>query len=241
MLLSDAFTTAARRYDLLTRLNPGYRRELRRAVRMLADQLDVPAGTRPIIWDLACGTGLSTEAILRTIPDARIVGVDASAGMLNHARHKTWPADTTFILDRVEHLAENPAPALAEAPDGVFAAYLLRNVPEAQRTSVLASIRQFMKPETPLVLHDYSVSESRAAQLKWTIVCFAFVIPLATATGAKTGLFTYLWRSVMDNDATATVLQRLVRAGFGRPKISTARGWHRRVLHTYTTMNQGPR
>ncbi len=241
MLLAEAFTTSARRYDLLTQLNPGYRRELRRAARKLADLLEVQPDHRPIIWDLGCGTGLSTQALLAELPDARIVGVDASAGMLTAARAKAWPTGTTFVLDRVEHLPKNPAADLAEAPDGVFAAYLLRNVPEADRTAALEKIRELMKPGTPLVLQDYSVTESQWAKTKWTLVCFAIIIPLAAFTGAQTSLFTYLWRSVMDNDATATVLQRLMRAGFQRATVSSARGWHRKVLHTYTALNQGRR
>ncbi|OAV60529.1 class I SAM-dependent methyltransferase [Enteractinococcus helveticum] len=241
MFLADAFTTSARRYDLLTKLNPGYRRELRSATRTLAELLEAPTGRRPVIWDLGCGTGLSTQAILETLPDAQIVGVDASAGMLETARAKSWPAGTAFVLDRVEHLAANSAPALADAPDGVFAAYLLRNLPEAERTAALARIRTLMKPGSPLVLQDYSVTESAWAQAKWTAVCFAIIIPLAAATGAQISLFTYLWRSVLRNDATQTVLQRLEHAGFERGTVSTARGWHRKVLHTYVARNQGRR
>ena len=241
MLLAEAFTTSARRYDLLTKLNPGYRRELRRATRKLAKLLDLTDGKRPVIWDLGCGTGLSTQALFDTLPNAKIVGVDASAGMLEAARTKSWPEGTEFVLDRVEHLAANPAPELAQAPDGVFAAYLLRNVPEDERTTALASIRSMMKPGTPLVLQDYSVTESHWAKTKWTLVCFAIIIPLAAATGAQTSLFTYLWRSVMQNDATRTVLQRLYDAGFDDATVSSARGWHRKVLHTYVARNQGRR
>ena len=237
MLLSEAFTSSARRYDLLTRLNPGYQRELRRATRKLAAM--VKATRRPVIWDLGCGTGLSTRALLQAMPDAQIVGVDASAGMLAAARTKDWPADLKFILDRVEHLPDNPAPELAEPPDGIFAAYLLRNVPEADRTTVLARIRELMGEGTPLVMHDYSVADSNWAQTKWTLVCFMIIIPLAALTGAKTSLFTYLWRSVMDNDSTTTVLDRLATAGFRQATVSSAKGWHRKVLHTYTARNQG--
>lgn len=233
MSLSKAFSRSASRYDLLTRLNPGYQRELRRAAKALASGL--VSSDSPIIWDLGCGTGLSTQALLETMPDARVIGVDASDGMLNFAREKSWPNGTEFILERVENLSSNSA--FAQAPDGVFAAYLLRNVSETERTQVLATLRSLMKTDTPLVLHDYSVAESQWAKTKWTIVCFVIVIPLATLTGAKPGLFTYLWKSVMQNDTTATVVARLVRAGFGHVAVATAQGWHRKVLHTYTAVN----
>lgn len=239
MLLSEAFTSSARRYDLLTRLNPGYQRELRRAARQLAAMLEDT--NRPVIWDLGCGTGLSTKALLKTIPNAKVVGVDASAGMLAAARAKTWPEDTEFVLDRVENLVTNPAPELTQTPDGVFAAYLLRNLPAEERTEILAKIREFMGPDSPLVLQDYSVADSNLARAKWTLVCFLIVIPLAALTGAKTSLFTYLWRSVMDNDSTANVLKRLRQAGFRNTAVTNAKGWHRKVLYTYTARNQGAR
>lgn len=239
MLLSEAFTSSARRYDLLTRLNPGYQRELRRAARRLAAMLDDT--NRPVIWDLGCGTGLSTKALLKTIPNAKVVGVDASAGMLAAARAKTWPEDTEFVLDRVENLVTNPAPELTQTPDGVFAAYLLRNLPAEERTEILAKIREFMGPDSPLVLQDYSVADSNLARAKWTLVCFLIVIPLAALAGAKTSLFTYLWRSVMDNDSTANVLKRLTQAGFRNTAVTNAKGWHRKVLYTYTARNQGAR
>ncbi|MFT4228101.1 hypothetical protein, partial [Micropruina sp.] len=38
--LADAFDRAARRYDLLTGMNPGYHRHLDAAARRLADRLD---------------------------------------------------------------------------------------------------------------------------------------------------------------------------------------------------------
>lgn len=239
MLLSEAFTSSARRYDLLTRLNPGYQRELRRAARRLAAMLEDT--NRPVIWDLGCGTGLSTKALLKTIPNAKVVGVDASAGMLAAARAKTWPEDTEFVLDRVENLVTNPAPELTQTPDGVFAAYLLRNLPAEERTEILAKIREFMGPDSPLVLQDYSVADSNLARAKWTLVCFLIVIPLAALAGAKTSLFTYLWRSVMDNDSTANVLKRLTQAGFRNTAVTNAKGWHRKVLYTYTARNQGAR
>src|SRR5699024_6698535 len=119
MSLSEDFSSSARRYDILTRLNPGYRRELRRAARALAQGLRQHENHRPpVVWDLGCGTGLSTQALHQAVPNARIVGVDASAGMLQHAAKKSWPPGTTFVLARVEQLADHQATALAHAPDG---------------------------------------------------------------------------------------------------------------------------
>src|SRR5699024_2606991 len=146
MSLSDSFSFSARRYDFLTRLNPGYRRELRAAARQLAEALREQPPERPLIWDLGCGTGLSTRALLKTLPQARIVGIDASADMLAEARTKSWPDGTRFVLGQVEQLEHNSAPELAEAPDAIFSAYLLRNVPRQHRTDVLTSLQRQLKP-----------------------------------------------------------------------------------------------
>lgn len=236
MLLSESFSKSAGRYDMLTKLNPGYRRELRRAAKQLRDLLNESGKARPVLWDIGCGTGLSTRALLTVMPDARIIGIDASSGMLDYARAKSWPADTRFVTKRVEEVEGSTLPELSDQPDGIFAAYLLRNVDEQNRTAVLASLRRQLKTGAPLVLHDYSVAESRRAQIKWTAVCFTIIIPLGALVGAKTSLFTYLWRSVIDNDATQTVVDRLNHAGLRRVGVKTARGWHRRILHTYTAI-----
>jgi len=53
------FDRIARRYDLLTRMNPGYVKHLRWSARLLC----LPPGAR--ILDLCCGTGLSTAALAR--------------------------------------------------------------------------------------------------------------------------------------------------------------------------------
>lgn len=236
MKLSDSFTSSARRYDVMTGLNPGYRRELRRAARALSAQVQSGGDDGPLIWDLGCGTGLSTAALQEQLPQARLLGVDASEGMLGLAQAKTWRPGTRFVLERAENLEHSLHEELGAAPDGVFAAYLLRNVDEQDRTAVLATIRRRMAPGTPLVLHDYSVVESRGAQLTWTLVCFGVIIPLSVVMRAEPSLFTYLWRSVMNNDSTRTVLQRLRDAGFEGGRVFTARGWHRKILHTYTAV-----
>ena len=70
------FDRVARRYDLLTGMNPGYRKHLRWS----AERMRMPPTAR--ILDLCCGTGLSTEALVRSYPRARVTGLDASAGML---------------------------------------------------------------------------------------------------------------------------------------------------------------
>lgn len=245
MKLSDAFTHTAKRYDQLTRLNPGYHRELRAAARALAEELELSRDRQPgqvqtgaeqvapaRIWDLGCGSGLSTQALLAALPTANITGVDAAEGMLAQARTKTWPDTVEFVHERAENLPNTTHPRLVEQPDAVFAAYLIRNVPDAQRTEVLTAIGHRLAPGAPIVLQEYSVADSAWARVRWTAVCWAIIIPLSVIFRAGPGLYVYLWRSVRDNDSIPQLGRRLKSAGFTDIKTRTGRGWHRGILHT---------
>ena len=99
---------------------------------------DLGKGLR--LLDAGCGTGASTAALLSVAPQADIVAVDASSGMLAEAAAKRWPATVRFVHSRIEDLAE----AGVDGPfDGIFAAYLLRNLedPDAQLQSFRALLR----------------------------------------------------------------------------------------------------
>jgi len=66
------------RADVYARARPAYPQE---AVRALAQELALPAGSS--IVDLGCGTGLSSEAFLRS--EFRVVGVEPNEAMRVHA------------------------------------------------------------------------------------------------------------------------------------------------------------
>lgn len=62
--------------------------ERTRAARDLLAQ--VPLGRAGSVYDLGCGPGNSTALLIERFPDARIIGVDSSPGMLAEAR-KAYP------------------------------------------------------------------------------------------------------------------------------------------------------
>ncbi|NYI70594.1 ubiquinone/menaquinone biosynthesis C-methylase UbiE [Naumannella cuiyingiana] len=134
-------------------LNPGYRHHLRLAADALVAGIDEP---EPTLIDLGCGTGLSTRALLDAAIarglTPRIVGVDASPGMLARARAGDWPGGVEFVDGRAEQLGELGLPAA----DGVLACYLLRNVTDLPAT--LAAIRAALRPGSPFVAEDSSVT-----------------------------------------------------------------------------------
>ncbi|MGC3994666.1 MAG: class I SAM-dependent methyltransferase [Propionicimonas sp.] len=231
--LDDAFDRAAGRYDLLTRLNPGYHRHLRAAAHALAERIG--GGPGRLVLDLGCGSGASTAALVGAIDDARVVAVDASSGMLEQAAAKSWPAGVEFVHATAEALPELGLPPAA----GAFAAYLIRNIPEDGRDDVLRIIRDRLAPGGWLVVQEYSVAGRPSAVRVWTLVCRFVVVPLARLVHGSPRLYDYLWRSVLDFDSTAELADRLVGAGYTDVAHRDATGWQRGILHTWVARRPG--
>ncbi|MCW2868376.1 MAG: Ubiquinone/menaquinone biosynthesis C-methylase UbiE [Marmoricola sp.] len=238
-----SFDGVAPTYDLMVALNPGYHRHLRISADVLVEQLPRPDGLagRPVrVVDLGCGSGASTRALEAALRAAghtayTIVGVDGSAGMLQQARSKTWRGQVRFVQDDAEHLdpgswdPEHPTPT---AYDGVFAAYLVRNV--TARDALLRGVVDLLAPGGVVVLHEYSVRESRRARVVWDAVSWGVVVPLGLLTAPRSPIYRYLWRSVVDFDATERLRSRMVAAGLTDVRSRTFGGWQRGVLHTFT-------
>lgn len=233
----EAFDEVADRYDLMVALNPGYHAHLRASATVLVESL--PAGTGPVrLLDLGCGSGASTKALVAALEesgrDYTLVGVDASAGMLREARKKDWPSGVTFAQGRAEGvggLAELTQVVADGGLDGIFAAYLVRNVPE--RDALLASLREVLRPGAALVIHEYSVAGNRKAEAVWTAVCWSVVVPLGYVTSRRTRLYRYLWKSVMEMDSTQRLIERLLVAGFEDVRSRTMGSWQRGIIHTF--------
>src|SRR5436189_3895049 len=117
-----AFDAGAASYDGLVDANPGYHRHLR----MSAERMRLANGGKGLrLLDAGCGTGASTAALLAVAPEAEIIAVDASPGMLAQATTKRWPPSVRFVHSRIEDLAD----AGVSGPfDGILAAYLIRNL-----------------------------------------------------------------------------------------------------------------
>jgi ubiquinone/menaquinone biosynthesis C-methylase UbiE len=237
------FDRAAPRYDLMVALNPGYHEALRAAAGKLVERLP----DRPVdLLDLGCGSGASTRALLDVLgerPVRSLLGIDASGGMLRQAQGKRWPDTVRFREGRAEDVAD----LVAQPVDGIFAAYLFRNV--ARRDETVAAVHDVLAPGGTLVVQEYSVAGRLLPTAIFTAVCWLVVIPLALLTSRRTTLYRYLWRSVLAFDSVERFVERLRRAGFvdvtvetvpsGRDSVkagwqSVAASWQRGILHTVT-------
>ncbi|HMT31362.1 MAG TPA: methyltransferase domain-containing protein [Dermatophilaceae bacterium] len=234
--LDEAFDAGARRYDLLVGLNPGYHRHLRSAARTLVEQ--TPAGG--LIADLGCGSGLSTRALLQA-GATQVMGVDASAGMLRAAQAKSWPGGVRFLHSPAQDLAQVLRDRGEGPLDGAFAAYLLRNVPEAQRLDFLRALHAALRPGATVVLQDYSLAPGRRPLATWRLVCRTVIKPLATAVDGNAELYDYLEESVVTNWSPARIAAAMTEAGFTDVLVRTVPGWQRGILHDIRARAGGAR
>jgi ubiquinone/menaquinone biosynthesis C-methylase UbiE len=226
--LTAGFDQDAASYDRLVGLNPGYHSDLRDS----AAGLGLPdGGTGARILDAGCGTGASTAALLAAAPAADVVAVDASPGMLARAESKPWPRRVRFVHAPVEQLAE----AGVRGPfDGIFAAYLLRNVADPDAT--LRTLFELLRPGAPLVLHDYSLAPRRSARAIWHAVCWTVIIPAGRLATGDARLYRYLWRSALDFDEPDGVTGRLRRAGYTGVHTGTVGGWQQGIVHRFRAL-----
>jgi ubiquinone/menaquinone biosynthesis C-methylase UbiE len=220
-----AFDDHAASYDRLVGANPGYHDHLR----LSAQRMGLPENGRGLrLLDLGCGTGASTAALLEVAPEAEIIAVDASVEMLNAARAKKWPDSVTFVHGNAMNLA---AAGVTGEFDGILAAYLLRNLPAPD--IALRQFHNFLKPGAPLAVHDYSVRDSARSRRVWTLVCWTIIIPMGRLRTGSSGLYRYLWRSVLENDSVDAFAARMQRAGFVDVEHRTVGGWQHEILHIF--------
>ena len=68
----------------------------------------MPMATSGLVVDLACGTGTTTQVILRDLPaDGRVVAVDASKAMLETASQSIKDPRVTWIRSKAEELPDH--------------------------------------------------------------------------------------------------------------------------------------
>lgn len=223
--LARAFDAGAVAYDRLVGANPGYHPNLRRSARRMR-LANNGKGLR--LLDAGCGTGASTAALLTVAPEADIVAVDASGGMLDAARAKDWPASVRFVHTPIEQL---PSHGVTGPFDGILAAYLVRNLDDAD--AQLRQFRALLRPGGILAIHEYSVRDSPAATRIWHAVCWGIIIPTGWWRTRDATLYRYLWRSVLAFDGAASFRRRLSEAGFTAVHSETMPGWEANIVHTF--------
>jgi len=105
------------------------------------------AGVRdpvPTVLDLGCGDGTTTRELLRSARrrglTPRIIGVDASAALLNRAQGRRWPEGVAFVRADAADLTSLGLPPA----DAVLAS--CRAEDPGDRTDLLRDLRRLLVP-----------------------------------------------------------------------------------------------
>jgi demethylmenaquinone methyltransferase / 2-methoxy-6-polyprenyl-1,4-benzoquinol methylase len=143
------FDAIAGKYDLVNRvLSLGMDQSWRRrAVRSLK------LGENPTVLDLATGTGDLALLIADMVPDARVIGVDPSEGMLAVGRRKVSEAGQSARIEL--RLGDAQALDLGDlSVDAITMAFGIRNVPD--RRAALREMARVTRPGGKIALLELS-------------------------------------------------------------------------------------
>jgi demethylmenaquinone methyltransferase/2-methoxy-6-polyprenyl-1,4-benzoquinol methylase len=177
------------------------------------------------VLDVCCGTGLVARAALDLVGSAgRVVGLDASLGMLARARRS--PAAPPLVRAHGERLP---------VPDGRFDAvtmgYALRHL--ADLRGAFAELRRALRPGGLLVVLELTQPRSRLAA-RLVRLYLRDLVPAAagflTRDRRTRTLMRYFWDTIEACVPPAAILTALAEAGFAAPRRQTLRA----VLSEYT-------
>jgi demethylmenaquinone methyltransferase / 2-methoxy-6-polyprenyl-1,4-benzoquinol methylase len=110
------------------------------------------------ILDLACGTGISTAAIARRFPNARIVGVELRDEYLAFARRRL--PQVQFVLSRAEDYRS------AEPFDCITSSYLAKY---ADLGRLVPQCRDMLRDDGVLLMHDFIYPPKRTLVALWRL------------------------------------------------------------------------
>lgn len=173
--VTTLFDAIASTYDRFTRWF-SYGMDARWKRRLLADATPtLPA--KPVVLDLATGTGQLATELSRTRSDATVVGLDISRHMLAAARARRTPARNQIIWCCGDMMQ---LPLADGSVDLVLAAYAFRNAPHW--AAALGEAARVLKPGGVLAILDLHPPQDRI----WRAVFLGYLRVMG-------GLYGHLW------------------------------------------------
>ena len=126
---------AGKNYDRFEQAMPWYDEIEELLVSTLATKLK--GIKNPQVLELGCGTGLTTEKIMKRVPNCDLVAIDSSRRMITEARKRVRSKNITWILtDAVEYVCT----AMSNHYDAVVSAFMIHNLTPEQRRALLKGI-----------------------------------------------------------------------------------------------------
>lgn len=139
-------------------------RAIEEAVRFISETTGAIA--RPRFVDLGIGTGALAERILRRLPAARVIGIDADPKMLEEADHRL----KSTAGDRLELKLQDFRSELPIAQNAYFAALALHHITElASKEAFYRAIYDGLSPGGIFLNADavFDEADSRQHRTRW--------------------------------------------------------------------------
>jgi demethylmenaquinone methyltransferase/2-methoxy-6-polyprenyl-1,4-benzoquinol methylase len=199
------FDAIASRYDLLNRvLSLGIdQRWRRRAVGALA------LSGKCRVLDVATGTGDLALAIARTLPQAEVVGIDPSPGMLAVAERKLARCDERARI-RLEPGVVEELPFADSAFDGVTIAFGIRNA--VDRGAGLREMRRVTRAGGRVVVLELAEPEDGLFE-RFARFYIRTLVPLVGGALSGSREYRYLQQSIAAFPRRAEFSDRMRDAG----------------------------
>lgn len=198
--------------DMLQRSIPGYG-AIVSMIGLLAEKHAQP-GSR--LYDLGCSLGAATAAMRAALPgsDCRIVAVDKSQAMLDHAMQQLNPEDRPPVE---LHCCDIRDVEIADA-SVVVLNFTLQFIPVAERLSLLEKIRSGLRPGGILVLSEKIAGATPAEDAQLIEMHHAF-----KAANGYSALEISQKRQALENilipERVDTHQERLSAAGFSQSML----------------------
>ena len=196
------FHTVAPRYDFITRafsygMDRGWKRDC-------VDRAALP--DRPVILDLASGTGDFSKLVLERCPGARPVAVDLTERMLHLARASGVPSAVCANACSL--------PFADGVFDGVFIGYGLRNFPDLEQA--VSEIRRVTRPGGYFVSLDFFLPANSILRAGYLAYLYAQGAFWGSVLHGQPRVYTYIPDSLRAFVSIDDFSTRLKRAGYRR-------------------------
>lgn len=156
--------------DMLVRSVPFYDEVQRMITEIVANLVE----EKPVIYDLGCSTGTTLLMLATRLKNKnpRLVGLDLSVPMLNHARKKAEQTDFADVITWQQHDLNDP---LTSDPADAFIMNLsLQFIRPLNRERLVSSLYQNLKPGGCLILVEKIMPEDSLLNRTYIELYYAF-------------------------------------------------------------------